>query len=94
MTDTDLIEILQKADCLKVTPLKFKMLFTGSERIAIKAARQTDTVLDDFFDIVDDTRCEEVDFGLNSTKIIFDHMVSENLLTTERRVQICAGQVQ
>ena len=52
----------------KVTPVEFKMLFTSAERIAIKEARTTDPVIDDYFDIVEDPRLQVVDLGLHSVR--------------------------
>lgn len=78
----------------KVSPVEFKLLFTSAERVAIKAARATDPVIDDFYDIVEDPRLTFVDLGLQSTMDALSYMVSINLLTAERRGQILAGDVQ
>jgi hypothetical protein len=78
----------------QVSPVQFKLLFTSPERIAIKAARATDPVVDDFFDIVEDPRLTHVDLGLQSTQDALSYLVSVNLLTTERRAEILLGQVQ
>lgn len=78
----------------QVSPVQFKLLFTSPERVAIKAARTTDSVIDDFFDIVEDPRLTHVDLGLQSTQDALSYMVSSNLLTADRREQILTGQVQ
>lgn len=78
----------------KVSPVEFKLLFTPQERVAIKAARATDVVIDDFFDIVEDPRLTFVDLGLQSTQDALSYLVQQGLLTVERRQQILAGQVQ
>lgn len=78
----------------KVSPVEFKLLLTAQERVAIKAARATDVVIDDFFDIVDDPRLTFVDLGLQSTQDALSYLVQQGLLTVERRQQILAGQVQ
>lgn len=78
----------------KVSPVEFKLLFSSAERVAIKSARATDPVIDDFMDIVEDPRLTHVDLGLKSTQDALSYMVSANLLTVERRAQILAGQVQ
>lgn len=78
----------------KVSPVEFKLLFTSAERVAIKAARATDVVIDDFFDIVDDPRLTHVDLGLQSTQDALSYLVSLNLLTAERRAAILSGKVQ
>lgn len=78
----------------RVSPVEFKLLFTSAERIAIKTARDSDAVIDDFFDIVDDPRLTYVDLGLQSTKDALAYLASQNLITEARRDEILAGQVQ
>ena len=51
-----------------VSPPTYMLLFTGAERIAIKAKRATDPVLGDFFDIIDDARLTEVVLSLKSVQ--------------------------
>lgn len=78
----------------KVSPVEFKLLFTSAERVAIKAARATDPVIDDFYDIVEDPRLTFVDLGLQSTQDALAYMVAQNLLTAERQAEILAGNLQ
>ena len=81
------------SEATKVSPVEFKLLFTSAERIAIKAARATDQVIDDFYDIVEDPRLTFVDLGLQSTQDALSYMVAQGLLTAERRSEILAGVV-
>ena len=78
----------------QVSPIQFKLLFTSPERVAIKAARANDAVIDDFFDIVEDPRLTFVDLGLQSTQDALSYLVAQGLLTAERREEILKGQVQ
>lgn len=78
----------------KVSPVEFKLLFTPQERVAIKAARATDPVIDDFYDIVEDPRLTHVDLGLQSTHGALSYMVSVGLLTEARRDEILSGKAQ
>ena len=78
----------------KVSPVEFKLLFTAGERVAIKAARASDPVIDDFFSIVDDPRLTHVNLGLQSTQDALGYLETKGLITDARRVQILAGQVQ
>ena len=78
----------------KVSPVEFKLLFTAAERVAIKAARATDTVIDDFYDIVEDPRLTHVDLGLKSTRDAIGYLVAQNLITAERTAEILTGVVQ
>ena len=77
----------------KVSPVEFKLLFTGAERVAIKAARAGDQIIDDFYDIVEDPRLTFVDLGLQSTKDAIGYLKSKQLLTAERAVEILAGKL-
>ena len=81
------------SEATKVSPVEFKLLFTSAERVAIKAARATDQVIDDFYDIVEDLRLTFVDLGLRSTQDALSYMVAQGLLTDERRSEILAGVV-
>lgn len=82
------------ADAPKVSPVEFKLLFSAQERVAIKAVRATDPVIDDFFAIVEDPRLTHVNLGLQSTQGALAYLEAKGLITTDRRVQILAGQVQ
>lgn len=75
----------------KVSPVEFKLLFTPQERIAIKAIRATDAVIDDFYDIAEDPRLTHVDLSLSTTQQAIGYMVTLNLLTQERATQILSG---
>lgn len=75
----------------KVSPVEFKLLFSPQERVAIKQARAADMVIDDFFDIVEDTRLTHVDLGLQSTKNAIGYLQSKGLLTGERAAAILTG---
>ena len=81
----------QMAEPAKVSPVQFKLLFTGPERVAIKAARATDPVIDDFYSIVEDPRLTHVDLGLQSSMDALAYMVGLGLLTDERKSEILTG---
>lgn len=71
-----------------ISPVQFKLLFTSEERVAIRVARETDPVIDDFFDIIDDPRLSEVNLQLNSTIDALSYFVTKNLITEERKKEI------
>ena len=77
----------------KVSPVEFKLLFTSQERVAIREAQSSDAVIDDFYDIVEDSRLTHVDLGLKSTQDALDYMVSKGLISDERKVEILTGKV-
>lgn len=76
----------------EISPVEFKLLFTPEERIALRTARATDAILQDFFDIAEDPRLTKVELTLSSTIAALDYMVSKNLLTAERAAKIKLGQ--
>ena len=78
----------------KVSPVEFKLLSTSAERVAIKAARANDPVIDDFFGIIEDPRLTHVNLGLQSTQDVLGYLETKGLITDARRVQILAGKIQ
>ena len=62
-----------------ISPVQFKLLFTSEERLAIKSARTSDPVIDDFFDIIDDPRLSIVNLKLSSTSEALTYFVTKNL---------------
>lgn len=75
----------------EVSPVEFKLLFTPQERITLRAARATDFVLQDFFDIAEDPRLTKVELTMTSTIAAIDYMVSKSFLTAERAAKIKLG---
>jgi len=75
----------------KVSPVEFMLLFTSPERVAIKALRQTDPIVDDFLDIIEDPRLTFVDLGLGSTVSAIDYMIYVGLVAAERKAEILTG---
>lgn len=92
--DQDIRDILNKASFPKVSPVEFMLLFTSSERVALKAARPTDPVIEDWLDIVQDPRLQYVDLGLASTQDALTYLVQQSLITEQRRTQILTGVLQ
>ena len=55
----------------KVSPVEFKLLFTAQERVAIKAERGNDLMIDDFFGIIEDPRfLKQADRFKNASALI------------------------
>lgn len=77
-----------------VSPVEFKLLFTSQERIAIKTARETDPVIDDFYSIVEDPRLTMVNMSLASTVDALSYLVSVGLITEARKAEILSGTLQ
>ena len=74
-----------------LTPLEFKMLFTATERVAIKAAAATDPLIADYLEIADDPRLKDVDLTLHANVDGIGYMVSKGLLTASRGAAILLG---
>lgn len=74
-----------------ISPVEFKLLFTPQERLAIKAARATDDIIDDLFTILDDPRLTVVNLNLDSNKDAVAYLQSKGLITAERKEEIMTG---
>lgn len=85
-----------------VSPLQFKMSFTSAERLAGKELAQTDSVVADFFSLIEDQRLTEVDLSLQSVReavaYLFDKLVQMGVVEEadrEARVaQVLSGILQ
>lgn len=75
----------------KLSPVQFKMCFTAQERIAIKALRATNPVIEDAYEVLDDPRLTTVDLSLASNQAMIDYLVSLSVLTAGRAAQVKAG---
>lgn len=78
----------------KVSPVEFLLLFTISERVAIREKRQTDPVIDDFFNLVEDPRLTHVDLGLPSTQVALNYFAELQLIADHRIPEILSGKYQ
>lgn len=75
----------------KVSPVEFMLLFTSTERVAIKAARVTDPIIDDFLDIIEDPRLTSVDLALGSTQDALSYFTALDILAAGRKAAILTG---
>lgn len=78
----------------EVDPITFKLLFTSAERIAAKALRATDPVVDDFWSILDDPRTRAVDMRIPSIQAGIEHTLNAIDAAPERKDQILQGIIQ
>lgn len=90
---TEINEVIVPARAAIVKPIEFKLLFTSAERIAIKNARATDEVIDDWYTILDDPKLDRVDLGYNGTIMAVDHLVSVGIINGDRKEQILNAQL-
>lgn len=74
-----------------VSPVEFMLLFKSAERVAIKALRATDPVIDDFLDVIEDPRLTLVNLGLGSTGDALDYMTYKGLIAVGRKEEIRTG---
>lgn len=73
------------------TPVEFMLLFTSAERVAIKAQRATDPVIDDFFDIAEDPRLTVIRLSARTTVEAVNYFAQQGLIAVERVAVILAG---
>jgi len=75
-----------------ISPVEFKLLFTATERIAIRSVKTTDDVLHDFMSIIEDPRLTLVNLNLKSVQEGIDYLVMLEILTPERAVEVKTGE--
>jgi len=75
----------------RLSPLEFKMCLTSAERISIRGARETDPIIDDFMDLIEDPRLKVVDMSLQSNVDAIDYCIAQGHIAVERREDILAG---
>ena len=73
---------------LKIPRAEFKLLFTAQERIAIKQARNTDSLLQEYYEVLDDPSVISIDLNLQSTKDLVALLITKNLLTQQRANEV------
>lgn len=74
-----------------VSPVEFLLLFTSPERVAIKAQRQTDPALDDFFQLLEDPRLTQVRLGQPSVQEGLLYLEQLGLISDARKAEILTG---
>lgn len=72
-----------------VTRAEFFMLFTGAERVAIRAS--TDPGVVDYMLVINDITSTPVDLTHPEVKAGLDYLVSKSLLTSDRETTILQG---
>lgn len=90
----DLYEVVEDTSAPQLTRVQFKMLFTSAERIAIKEARATDAILDDFYELLEDPQLTYIDLDLQSNRDAINYLASKGYITPERIPEILSGQLQ
>ena len=75
-----------------VSPLEFKLLFTSTERIAIKDLTATDKAVADWYGIIEDPRLTAVHLGGKSTAMALGYLEALQILTADRKAAILAGE--
>ena len=85
---------------LRVSRPEFKMLFTLTERLAIKVAREGGAteeeqtikmVLDDFYELIEDDKLGAIEVDHPQVQEGLNYLVSTGLLTEERMEEISKG---
>lgn len=73
-----------------VSPPRFMLRLTPTERVAIRAAALTDPIIADWLAILDDPRLTEMDLNAQATADGLDYLVAQGLLVQARVVEILA----
>ncbi|SFL02810.1 hypothetical protein SAMN05216302_10277 [Nitrosomonas aestuarii] len=84
----------------EIDSISFKMCFTSSERIKANQLRATDSVIDDFWKILDDPRTSTVMLSLQSVQGAIEHTLNaidddpENPIDVQaRKADILSGKM-
>lgn len=80
----DFAPLSERVNPRKISPVEFKLLFTATERVAIKSAREGDPIIEDIFDILDDPRLTHVDLDLPSTAQSIGYLAHKGLIAPDR----------
>ena len=75
-----------------ISVIKFKLLFTTQERVAINGARKTDNIIDDYLRILNDPRLSDIDLNLPIIAEALQYFVSQSILNSDRPAQILKGE--
>ncbi len=75
----------------KVSPVEFKLLFTIQERLAMRTARTTDPVIEDFFDLIEDPRLTHVDLSIPPVIEMMNYLETNGVISEGRAAVILAS---
>ncbi|MEX1197811.1 MAG: hypothetical protein WEB57_08140 [Pseudohongiellaceae bacterium] len=81
-------------DTPAISPVDFMLLFTSQERVAIKAARENDQIVADFFDLLEDPRLDRVRLSQPAVQEGVQYLATQALITEARRDEILQGGAQ
>jgi hypothetical protein len=87
-TQYELVDVPDVND-LTVSPIRFKLLFTATQRIAARTS--TDPIVQDFFNLLEDPRLDQVILPLSSTVNALSYLVSINILTEDEKNRILSN---
>lgn len=73
-----------------LSAILFKMRFTPQERVTIRTQAETDLVLKDFLELIDDPRLISVDLNLPEVSDALDYLISKGIITQQRKQEILA----
>ena len=75
----------------RIGKAEFLMLFTSAERVAIRAERNNDPIVSDFFSVLEIS--EFIDVKEDTTINGVNYLASKNLLTPQRAAEILKGKL-
>ena len=74
-----------------ITPMQFLLLFTGPERVSIRAARGSDALIADLLAIIEDQRLDEVNLGSKTTTDAVGYLAIKGHINAARIPEILGG---
>lgn len=91
MVGGQIVPVAEKLTENKVDPIKFQLLFTFAERLAIRAAASSDPGCKELLRMLDDPRLVSVDLSLKSTQDAIDYLIAHTLIAADRKTEILQG---
>jgi len=76
-----------------VSTTDFKLLFTPSERVQLRALINTDAVIADMFALLDDIRTLSVNLDMPQIGSMLDYLIVKEILTEQRKDQILNAEI-
>lgn len=73
-----------------ISTINFKLRFTTQERVAIRSLAESDPVVYDFLNMIEDPRLTNVDLNLPDVVEALDYLISKNIINQQRKQEILA----
>lgn len=92
--DNTFIRLAEPDGSKVVNAIRFKLLFTLDELVAIRVAAANDPKIAMLLELVNDSKTETVDMTMGIVTLGLDYLVSKGLITGTRKTEILAGHLK